>query len=93
MGGKGRKAYTGFGKALRRMMSDRDIRSWPYLEELIYQSTGRSYSHQSMSKYAAGTSQAPREFVQDFADVLELNQEERMDLARQYTFYSFPEDT
>lgn len=83
-----RKAYTGFGKTLRRLMWDRDIRSWTQLEEMITRKTGEKYSHQSMSKYASGASAIPPEFVQAFRKTLDLSDEERGDLAEQYAYHS-----
>lgn len=87
-----RKPYTGFGKTLRMLMLDRNIRSWTQLEEEIDRATGERYSHQSMSKYAAGTSTIPPEFVQAFANTLELTSSERSELAEQFTYYSRPAD-
>jgi hypothetical protein len=86
-----RKKYTGFGKALQRLMVDRDIRSWTHLEAVLEEKTGRSYSHQSMTKYAFGDNVTPPEFVMAFADALELTREERRDLAEQYAYHSRPE--
>ncbi len=88
---RGRRPYTGFGKELQRLMLDRDIRSWTHLEELIYEATGRSYSHQSMTKYAAGDNVTPPEFVMAFAETLELTPEERTALAVQHAYHSRPE--
>jgi hypothetical protein len=88
-----KRPYTGFGKTLRRFMWDRDIRSWAQLAELMESATGRVYSHQSMSKYAAGTTNLiPAEFVQDFATALELSEIERLDLAEQFTYHSRPQE-
>ncbi len=72
-------------------MADRDVRSWSQLENEILEATGRKYSHQSMSKYAAGDNEIPTEFVMDFAETLELTPEERTALADQYTWHSRPE--
>jgi hypothetical protein len=72
-------------------MADRDIHSWTHLEELIEAATGNSYSYQSMSKYAAGRNVIPPEFVRDFAATLNLDADERTELAEQYAFHSRPE--
>lgn len=85
-----RKPYTGFGKTLRRQMWERDVRSWTQLEEMIHRRTGQRYSHQSMSKYAAGASAIPPEFVQAFSTTLELPKSERTELAEQYAYHSLP---
>ena len=90
--GKERKPYTGFGRTLRRLMWDRDVASWTRLCEMIEEATGLQFAHQSMSKYAAGTTPAPHEFVQAFADTLALTKKEREELAYQYTFCSLPEE-
>lgn len=87
-----RRPYTGFGKALRQLMWDRDIRSWTQLEEIIFRKTGVRYSHQSMSKYAAGTSAIPPEFVKAFSSTLDLSEDEKSDLAEQYTYHSQPDE-
>ena len=90
--GRQRKPYTGFGKAMQKLMADRNIRSWVQLAAQIHETTGRSYSHQSMSKYASGTTQTPSEFVESFAEALGLSRAERRDLAEQYAYHSRPED-
>jgi hypothetical protein len=91
-GGRQRKPYTGFGKALKRLMVERDIRSWTQLEERIHTATGERYSHQSMSKYAAGSSAIPPEFVVAVSHTLGLEGDERSNLAEQYAFHSLPEE-
>jgi hypothetical protein len=87
-----RKRYTGFGKAVRMVMLDRDIPSWTMLSEIIDVETGRRYSPQTLSKYAAGTVEVPSEFVVSFAEALGLLQAERRDLAEQNAYHSLPED-
>ena len=87
-----RKRYTGFGKTLRKLVEDRDIRSWTLQEERVHETIGRSYSHQSMSKYAAGTVEIPSEVVMSFAETLSHSRTERRDLAEQHTYHSRPED-
>ena len=62
-----RKAYTGFGRTMQRLMAKRDIRSWVHLEELIEEATGNSYAHQSMSKYASGDRITSRELAVQYA--------------------------
>ena len=89
---KGRKPYTGFGRTLRKLMWARDVASWTTLCEMIEETTGRHFAHQSMSKYAAGTTPAPHEFVQAFAETLDLTTNEREQLAYQYTFFSTVND-
>ncbi len=80
--------YTGFGKALRKYMIDRDVRSCTGLSRRIERRTGEVYSHQRISNYAAGKGQVPTAFVQACADALELNREERRDIAEQYAYHS-----
>ncbi len=92
-GNRQRKPYTGFGKALRRLMWERDIRSWTQLEEMIARKTDDAYSHQSMSKYASGASAIPPEFVQAFSKTLDLSQAERSELAEQFTYHSLPPES
>lgn len=92
MCGRQRKPYTGFGRTLRRLMTERDIRSWTQMEEKIKEATGRSYSHQSMSKYASGISTVPPEFVRDVCATLDLGAEERTELAERYAYESLPPD-
>lgn len=92
-GNRQRKPYTGFGKALRRLMWERDIRSWTQLEEMIARKTNEGYSHQSMSKYASGASAIPPEFVRDFSVTLDLTQSERSELAEQYAYHSLPPES
>ncbi len=87
-----RRPYTGFGKMLRRLMWERDIRSWLQLEEMIVRKTGERFSHQSMSRYAAGASAIPSEFVKAFCETLNLSDSERADLADQYTYHSRPSE-
>lgn len=87
---EGRRPYTGFGKMLRGLMSEQDIRSWTQLSKMIYEKTGEHYPHQSMSKYASGASGVPVAFVQDFADTLELSKKKRTDLAEQLAYHSLP---
>lgn len=89
---KGRRVYTGFGRVCRRIMWDRDIRSWNRLSEVIEEKTGQFYSHQSLSKYAAGTVQIPSEFPVDFAAALELTESERSDFEHEFTFNALPAD-
>lgn len=87
-----RKPYTGFGKALKSLMWDRDVRSWTQLEGMIQRTTGEKYSHQSMSKYASGATPPPPEFVQAFTRTLKLTAVERANLAEQFTYHSLPEE-
>ncbi len=86
--GRSRQPYTGFGRYVRRLMSDRDIRSWSELERLIQSKTGNRHLHQSMSKYAAGKVQVPNAFTRDFAATLELDPDERTELAVKYAYHS-----
>lgn len=88
--GNKRKPYTPFGKHLRFLMWQRDIRSWTELERVIERNTGSFHSHQSMSKYAVGKVAIPVEFVQDFAEALGLNAKERTDIAELLTYHSRP---
>ena len=69
-------------------MVERDIHSWQHLEEEIVTATGNRYSHQSLSKYAIGTTLTPPEVVQDFAKTLELDEDERWRLAWRYAYES-----
>lgn len=85
-----KKPYTGFGKMLRQLMLDRDIRSWMQLSRMIEAQTGERYPHQSMSKYATGDSAIPVKFVGAFAETLALTSEERTDLAEQLAYHSRP---
>ena len=87
-----RSAYTGFGRVCRKIMWDRDIRSWTRLSEVIEDKTGQYYSHQSLSKYAAGSVQIPSEFPVDFARALKLTDAERADFEHQFTFNALPGD-
>lgn len=86
-----RKPYTGFGKMLRRLMWERDIRSWTQLGEEIFEATGERHSHQSMSRYASGQTVIPPEFVWDVTETLGLSKTERLDLAEQYAYHSRPD--
>jgi hypothetical protein len=86
-----KRPLTGFGKALRQFMVREDIDSWSQLSDEIQRTTNRKYAHQSISKYAVGANSVPVEFVQDFADALDLSKQERVDLAVQLTFHSRPE--
>ena len=76
---------------MQRLMAQRDIRSGVRLGEVIEEKTGNSYAHQSMSKYAAGDRITSREFIRDFATALDLNDDERTELAVQYAYHSLPE--
>lgn len=90
--GKGQKEYTGFGRVCRKIMWDRDIRSWTRLSEVIEAATGQYYSHQSLSKYAGGSVQIPSEFPVDFAAALKLSREEMEEFQREFTFNALPPD-
>lgn len=93
MGNRRRGPKTGFGKMLLSLMQRRDVHSWSHLSELVAEKTGREYSHQSISKYASGKVQAiPPEFVVAVCDTLQLDKQERLDLAEQYAYYSRPPD-
>ncbi len=91
-GSRQRKPYTGFGKMLRRLMWERDVRSWLQLEEMIMRKEGERYSHQSMSRYAAGASAIPPEFVRAFSKTLNLSEAERAELSDRYTYHSLPDE-
>jgi hypothetical protein len=86
--GRERKPYTEFGRTLRRLMWDRDVRSWSSLGEMLKAEVGVEFSHQSMSKYAAGTVSIPPEFVAGVAQVLRLSESERAELAVAYAYAS-----
>lgn len=90
MANRQRKPHTGFGIEMGRFMASRSIRSWTHLSERIEEATGRKYVHQSISRYAAGTTKIPAEFAEDFATTLNLDETERTELAVQFTYHSRP---
>lgn len=85
-----RGEYTGFGKTMKKLMVDRSIASWMALSRRIKETTGETYSHQLISKYAYGKSEVPSEFVQDLAETLKVTKAERDELANAYTWHSRP---
>jgi hypothetical protein len=81
-----RKPYSEFGKLLDSLTRKRDVRGPYAVAEYINERTGRGPRGQSVSQYFYGEFYPRNEFIVNFADAFELNNQERFELAWTYAY-------